>query len=843
MSRRVVCLAGFLHLVLAVLAAPLAFPAAEEDAQAVEIRGVVFLDADGNGRRDPGEPGMGDVAVSDGDAIITTRADGHYRIVTTTTIPNTVFAINPDGYVASGPFYHLVTEEASGLDFGLTPEPPLDDGGFSFYHAADWQFGDPIGAREEIEGDLAQLEAHASREDVRFYSFVGDITSHGALDHLRFFRSQFDALDRPFHALFGGHDGLVEMERPKMGNYVDVLGPYAYSWNYGGVHFIALVSEGYLSGVELERQMRWWQRDMERLPPDKPIVILAHTPDPLSQELVKVVEQYNVIAFLFGHWHTHHQYEVDGVPLFVSGPWRPLDWGAFTKRARVFTWSKGKLTSRTRVLGQDKRLVILEPGPVAGPGPLTVTTSVYDTVIAPESVAAVVESAVTNDSWEQPLEQIDDWTWRGAFPKALQPGEYLLRVKVTGHDGWSAERRFEVSEAPVEVNPTDDWPSVFGGHDGTRSSTSPIKPPLRLAWVTPLGSAQPFFSSPIIVDGKVYQGVADGQAGFSNAGVACVDARTGEPVWKTHLPRDVNSAICSDGARVYALDCQGTVYGLDSTTGERLWASDCYEGTGFHEENRFGWRTFLGPLAVNDGVVLAGGSRVLAAFDSRTCDRVWVDYNGLNRSAPYPVSGIAPLDGLGYFEDEGSVSAVSLATGAPAWVRPLKELFGNTSRERGAATPLVTDDGVYFHHRSHLRKLDPHTGEEQWGVRTGEGFNYVGIPAYGEGRVVVSTGGQIVAADAGTGEVAWKFATRSAEATKLGKYQHMLNGSAPVLANGYVFVGSDDGYLYTLSLADGTKVWEFNTGTPIKSSPAISGNLLVISNFAGQLMGFAGEME
>ncbi len=336
-------------------------------------------------------------------------------------------------------------------------------------------------------------------------------------------------------------------------------------------------------------------------------------------------------------------------------------------------------------------------------------------------------------------------------------------------------------------------------------------------------------------------GVSDGQVGFRNAGVVCVDARNGRTVWRAPLPHDINSTVCSDGRAVYALDGQGSVYALDVETGAERWRRDVYAATDLHETSRFGWRTFLGPLTVSDGRVLVTGSRILAGLDAATGEPVWTNYNDLNAHAPYPVSGLAPRAGLGYFEDESKVFALRLDTGDVTWVRQLKELSGETSRERGTSTPLVTEEGVYFHHRSHLRKLDPQTGEERWTVRTGEGFNYVSAPAWAEGKVVVATGARIVAVNAVAGDIAWTFGTRHVDATDLGKYQNLLNGSAPAIANGCVFVGGDDGFLYALRLDDGVKVWEYDTGTPIKASPALSGNLLVISNFAGQLFAFVPE--
>ena len=814
--------------------------AAESAENNVQIRGTVFLDSNGNGRHDSKEKGMPGVPISDGDQIWTTGENGRYDIETTADIPNTVFVTNPDGYVSSGPFYHLIDRPSESLDFGLVPEPKSPDGSFSFFHAADYQFGNQQSARDQIEADLREMEALADLRDSRFYTFVGDITPHGSLPDLTFFRNRFSALARPFHALFGGHDGLVEMERPRMGNFVEVFGPYAYSWNHGGVHFIGLVSEGYLSNFERERQMRWWWRDMEMQPPGKPIVILAHVPDAIGDELDKASKTFNLLAILFGHWHTHHQYEVDGIPLFTSSPWRPMDWGAFTKRVRMFTYKNGGLTSTARVLEQKRRLTILAPGETADRGPFRVSASVYDTVVAPERVLATVHSASRERTWRIPLHQDDDWTWSSDFGDALPPGSYTVRIVVDGREEWSAERRFEIDVHAAAIETKHDWPSVLGGENRTRSSTSSLEPPFRLAWEYALGSTQPYFSSPIVLGGKVYQGVSDGQAGFENAGVVCLDARTGKRLWKRRLPHDINASVCGESGLVCALDGQGTLYGLDTADGHIRWQTDLYEGTGFYETKKFHWRTFIAPLTSEDGNLFAAGSRILAGIGASDGQKRWDDYKNLNKSAPYPLSALVPHNGTGYFEDEHKVAALDLRTGEVKWSRALKEITEDVPRERGTSSPLVAKDGVYFHHRTYLRKLDPLTGEKKWAAKTSGPLNYVSAPAIVDGKVVVGTANRIVALDAESGKPCWSFKTRPVEKTRLGKHQQLSNGSAPAIANGYVYVGSDDGYFYVLNLANGNKVWEFDTGTPIKSSPAISGNLVVVSNFSGNLLAFVG---
>ena len=52
--------------------------------------------------------------------------------------------------------------------------------------------------------------------------------------------------------------------------------------------------------------------------------------------------------------------------------------------------------------------------------------------------------------------------------------------------------------------------------------------------------------------------------------------------------------------------------------------------------------------------------------------------------------------------------------------------------------------------------------------------------------------------------------------------------SSPVVANGVVFVGSDDGRLYALDATDGSKQWSFDAGSEISSAPAVDGGTVFV---------------
>jgi hypothetical protein len=70
------------------------------DPEQAAVSGVVYIDANGNGRRDEKEKGLGGVQVSDGVQIARTDADGAYSLTLDTArrITDIVYITQPAGF-------------------------------------------------------------------------------------------------------------------------------------------------------------------------------------------------------------------------------------------------------------------------------------------------------------------------------------------------------------------------------------------------------------------------------------------------------------------------------------------------------------------------------------------------------------------------------------------------------------------------------------------------------------------------------------------------------------------------------------------------------------------------
>jgi outer membrane protein assembly factor BamB len=70
------------------------------------------------------------------------------------------------------------------------------------------------------------------------------------------------------------------------------------------------------------------------------------------------------------------------------------------------------------------------------------------------------------------------------------------------------------------------------------------------------------------------------------------------------------------------------------------------------------------------------------------------------------------------------------------------------------------------------------------------------------------------------------------------KWQFKTGGavwSSPVVADGVVYFGSDDGYFYAVDVEAGQEKWRIETGDDVRSSPAIANDAVYFESFDGYL--------
>jgi len=254
------------------------------------MSGYVFHDKNNNGIRDRGEEGIRGVAVSDQVDVVKTDASGLYQLDAKGY--GLVFISVPDGYKSQKSYYIKIRDAVQGTwDFPLAKIAiPAE---FRFIHASDTHLSG------ESLNRTQRLKTLADSLKPEFVLVTGDLIK----DALRVPESEAAPLyemyvretgkfSMPVWSAAGNHENfgierqssLVSKKNPLYGKkmFHHYLGPNYYSFNYGGIHFIALddvdFEDLWYYGHVDSVQVAWLKKDLAAVPSAVPVITFAHMP-------------------------------------------------------------------------------------------------------------------------------------------------------------------------------------------------------------------------------------------------------------------------------------------------------------------------------------------------------------------------------------------------------------------------------------------------------------------------------------------------------------------------------------------------------------------------------------
>jgi len=257
---------------------------------AAPLRGTVFLDHDGDGQRQDGEPGVAGALVSDEHTIAASGADGSFTI-DPAPASEVLFVVNPPGTWPSGPWHRTLASLTAPVSFALRPAEQPEP--VTFVQGTDIHLHPAATAQYE------QYVAHvnASLYHPAFVVHTGDLgrdANRATLDEaVRLFDlyDQLSAqLDLPRREVMGNHEVFgqthpdVPPDTPGYGKslYRRRYGPATYAFRYGRYHFIALdatlTAPGVVTYGLTDESAAWATAYLNLLAADEPVVLLVHEP-------------------------------------------------------------------------------------------------------------------------------------------------------------------------------------------------------------------------------------------------------------------------------------------------------------------------------------------------------------------------------------------------------------------------------------------------------------------------------------------------------------------------------------------------------------------------------------
>jgi Calcineurin-like phosphoesterase len=254
-------------------------------AAATAVSGVVYDDANANGRRDPGEAGLAGIVVSDGAEVVETGSDGVYRLAAT---GRNVFVVVPGARRATAGWYRPTSPS---IDFALAPSAA----------GAPWRFAH-LSDTHVHDGNVDRMRRALALAQSRKPDFVivtGDLNKDAlrvdeatARARMELYASEAAKAPMPVRSAPGNHDifgierhlSLVPASNPSYGKalYEQILGPRYYSFDRGRIHFIVLDTLGiddlWYYGLLENDELSWLRKDLAHVPTGTTVVTAGHVP-------------------------------------------------------------------------------------------------------------------------------------------------------------------------------------------------------------------------------------------------------------------------------------------------------------------------------------------------------------------------------------------------------------------------------------------------------------------------------------------------------------------------------------------------------------------------------------
>lgn len=382
-----------------------------------------------------------------------------------------------------------------------------------------------------------------------------------------------------------------------------------------------------------------------------------------------------------------------------------------------------------------------------------------------------------------------------------------------------------------------DWPMFLLNPAHNAISPEALDAPMALQWRFQTARYANNPVSPIIVDKTLYLA--------SQSNVFALDAETGEQKWVypaqgpigTPSTATIKATPVVDDGTLFVGASDGVLYAIDTETGRLRWQFDARGNIRFS------------PIVVDNVVYFGSDDYRVYGINAKTGEPAMEPFKTGNNIIGSP----AYSDGVLYFNSADlNFYAYNLSThrlrfnlrmtNASAYASPVvtdTNLFtvgGSTlyclmrngsirwqfmARNPITTTPLVTDEGIYFGDRGGQFYALDHRGRSMWTIRdnatramrfsdrpvaatdTEDTFLRLGGAIYsspvltGKNIIVGTNRGFLYAIDPETGKIRWEYGVYSN--LPAGTYPNIT--AAPAVANGRLYVTSDDGALLSFSPA------------------------------------------
>ncbi len=343
-----------------------------------------------------------------------------------------------------------------------------------------------------------------------------------------------------------------------------------------------------------------------------------------------------------------------------------------------------------------------------------------------------------------------------------------------------------------------------------------IQMPAAMYWRFTASPAPQNSAAPAIVGNTIYYACRDR--------FYALDAETGRVIWRYPADQPLDAQFRTTPAVaegiVYVGATDGNLYALAAPTGKYLWS--------FRAQAAI----LSPPTVVNDVVYFGSADGRVYAINAKTGEPVW---RGGFRTLDAVNGAVAVADDMVYFiSADQTLYAAAAATGLLLWRTRLPGTLY-------ALSPVVADRNVYVVASNALQVLQARSGRQLWARTLPD--DIVTEPVAGNGMVYVLTRDGRVWAFDNTGKLLWNS-----------KEPVFTNQpvAPPTLAGNVLIIGTTRGGIYALDASNGAVLWKYllqsSSSTPerpsftdITAPPVVANGTLYVVSDDGSLTTFRAD--
>lgn len=803
-----------------------------------QFKGTVYIDTNQSGMPDKGDKTLAGVMVTDGLNVVKTDKKGRFslpgfektRFISITT---------PAGF-ETPQFYLSTKEDRKSYDFILTESERTKSQEHSFIQITD----------TEVTGGLGRwvtdLKNYISNEKPAFLIHTGDICYEPGLTmHNQIVNTQ--TMDCPVYYCIGNHD-LVK------GNYGEELyesiyGPTWYSFDIGNVHYVVTpIDHGdNPTDYTLKDVYNWLKNDLALMKKGQALILFNHDLFTASDTFVFKADDehildlrtFNTKVQIYGHMHYNYVRNQNGIYTICTGT---LDKGGIDHSPSSFRDFKveadGNITTQLRYAFIEPQTVIISPmnnqkAVTDYNGKLLISVNAYNSQAKTRKISYVM--SVQDNSQpvaEGQLTPVTDWNWTAniALPSGNDGKELQLTITSCFDNGKKAtatSRFLYRKDSEPTLIQGENWNTLLqnAAHSGGIND-SQIKLPLQLQWVANAGS-NIFMTSPIIAEQKVFIATTDDNVSL-NTHICAFDLNTGKPLWKFRTANSVKNTIAYENGIIIAQDASCNLYALNAESGALLWKQYI---------NLDSYPYLTEGITVDKGIVYAGIGAGLSAYNLKTGQAIWTNKDWKQREGATTTLTVAG-DVLASGTQWGGLYGNDIRTGKQLW-----KLSDNGLGNRGAS-PVYKDGKLWIISSKSFFIIEPQTGKVLQQKELSANVDVTSTPLVTEREIIFGTADRgVFALDKSTLFNKWKAETLPSLVYTAPYSTTPQAGveTSPVASQGVVYIGASDGYLYAIDQTTGMIKEQYNLGAPIFSTVAVSGNCLIVCDFAGNVYCFSSK--